>query len=129
MKVLAHRSDLHFLNLILMDTLVHGQFHSLFTSSLTLSASFSREPTISNYTLHPPNISVSHSAPEASQMGSDLPKRFTQTQKIHSRNLSSFLSPTGSTPQGTINEDDSQELEIPLMWKLPGISNIAFLDA
>jgi hypothetical protein len=74
-----------------------------------LSASF---PTTSYI---PPNVSISHSAPD----GNELSKGGRRHTRLHSRNLSFFFPRPGSNPQGTINEDDAQELEIPVDVEAP----------
>jgi hypothetical protein len=94
-----------------------------------LSASFPANPSPPATSHIPPNISISHSTPEASQMGNDL-KGARRHTRLHSRNLSFFFPRPGSNPQGTIDEDDAQELEIPVDVEAPLIpsarSNISF---
>ena len=94
-----------------------------------LSASFpASPPPTSSYI--PPNVSISQSAPDASQMGNELLKGGRRHTRLHSRNLSFFFPRPGSNPQGTINEDDAQELEVPVDVEAPLIpksgSNINF---
>lgn len=90
-----------------------------------LSASFPASSPSPTTSYIPPNVSISHSAPDASQVGNG--RRHT---RLHSRNLSFFFPRPGSNPQGTINEDDAQELEIPVDVEAPLIpsagSNINF---
>lgn len=78
----------------------------------------------------PPNVSISHSAPDASQMGNEPLKGGRRHTRLHSRNLSFFFPRPGSNPQGTINEDDAQVLEVPVDVEAPLIpsagSNINF---
>ena len=79
-----------------------------------LSASFPSSSPSPTTSYIPPNVSISHSAPDASQAGNG--RRHT---RLHSRNLSFFFPRPGSNPQGTINEDDAQELEIPVDVEAP----------
>ncbi|KAF8802006.1 hypothetical protein BYT27DRAFT_7113719 [Phlegmacium glaucopus] len=84
-----------------------------------LSASFpasSLSPTTSSI---PPNVSISHSAFDASQPGNGMPKGGRRHARLHSRNLSVFFPRPGSVPQGTIDEDGAQELEIPVDVEAP----------
>ena len=78
----------------------------------------------------PPNVAISHSAPDA-PVGNELSKGGRRHHtRLHSRNLSFFFPRPGSNPQGTINEDDAQELEVPVDVEAPLIpsagSNINF---
>ena len=74
----------------------------------------------------PPNVTISHSAPD----GTELSKGGRRHTRLHSRNLSFFFPRPGSNPQGTINEDDAQDLEVPVDVEAPLIpsagSNINF---
>ena len=95
-----------------------------------LSSSFPTSPPSPTTSYIPPNVSISHSAPDASQVGNELGKGGRRHTRLHSRNLSFFFPRPGSNPQGTINEDDAQELEVPVDVEAPLIpsagSNINF---
>ena len=95
-----------------------------------LSASFPSSPPSPTTSYIPPNVSISHSAPDASQVGNELLKGGRRHTRLHSRNLSFFFPRPGSNPQVTINEDDAQELEVPVDVEAPLIpaagSNINF---
>ena len=69
-----------------------------------------------------PNIPISCSAPEASQMGNEA-KGSRRHTRLHSRNLSFFFPRPGSNPQNTINEDDAQELGFPVDVEAPMASS------
>jgi hypothetical protein len=95
-----------------------------------LSSSFPTSPPSPTTSYIPPNISISHSAPDASHVGNELLKGGRRHTRLHSRNLSFFFPRPGSNPQGTINEDDAQELEVPVDVEAPLVpsagSNINF---
>ena len=80
----------------------------------------------------PPNVSISLSAPDAPQMGSEKLNGGRRHTRLHSRNLSFFFPRPGTNPRVTINEDDddAQELEVPVDVEAPLIpsagSNINF---
>ena len=113
---------------------VNGHGHSRTRSISTpfsplpspLSSSFPTSPPSPTTSYIPPNISISHSAPDANQVENGGRRH----KRLHSRNLSFFFPRPGSNPQGTINEDDSQELEVPVDVEAPLIpsagSNISF---
>ena len=95
-----------------------------------LSSSFPSSSPSTTPSYIPPNVSISHSAPDASQLGNEPLKGGRRHTRLHSRNLSFFFPRPGSNPQGTINEDDAQELEVPVDVEAPLIpsagSNINF---
>lgn len=84
-----------------------------------LSSSFpvNLPPTTTSYT--PSNTSISHSYPESPRMGNEIPKSAHRHTRLHSRNLSFFFPRPGSNPQGAIDENDAQELEIPVDVEAP----------
>lgn len=95
-----------------------------------LSSSFPTSPLSPTTSYIPPSVSISPSTPDASQTGNEMLKGGRRHSRLHSRNLSFFFPRPGSNPQGTINEDDAQELEVPVDVEAPLIpsagSNINF---
>ena len=87
-----------------------------------LSTSFPASP--------PSQTNISHSVSDAFQLGNELLKGARRHTRLHSRNLSIFFPRPGSTPQGTIDEDGAQELEVPVDVEAPLMpstgSNISF---
>ena len=83
-----------------------------------LSASFPTSPPSPTNSIRP-NISISHSPSDASQLGNAFSKAPRRHTRLHSRNLSVFFPRPGSVPHGTIDEDGGQELEVPVDVEAP----------